>query len=180
MVPVYCILPTVAAYTVCYLVWTGEPGSDPSWSLERPLTASSLLLLLLLLFFWLPANRNLARSNRFLIKHRNHWSDCTVIMRNHWSDCTVIMRNHWSDFTVIMRNHWSDCTVIMRNLWSDCPVIMRNHWSDCTVIMRNHWSDCTVLFYCDLLILLLGIQLTHVQRYWGSTAKMELSYKIFL
>jgi hypothetical protein len=28
-------------------------------------------------------------------------------------------------------------------------------------------------------ILLRGIQLTHVQRYRGSTVKMELSYKIF-
>jgi hypothetical protein len=28
-------------------------------------------------------------------------------------------------------------------------------------------------------ILLRGIQLTHVQRYWGSTVKMVLSFKIF-
>jgi hypothetical protein len=28
-------------------------------------------------------------------------------------------------------------------------------------------------------ILLRGIQLTHVQRYWGSTVKMVFSYEIF-
>ena len=50
-----------------YLVCTGEPGSDPSWSLERPLTASSLLLLL---FFWLRPRRERARSSRLLTTWR--------------------------------------------------------------------------------------------------------------
>jgi hypothetical protein len=56
---------------------------------------------------------------------------------------------------------------------------------DCFLTTKIRMGYCFVKFLCwslpgtDTLILLRGIQLTHVQRDWGSTVKMELTFKIF-
>jgi hypothetical protein len=54
----------------------------------------------------------------------------------------------------------------------------------CLLRMMWHHRDHkvhrgTLVLTVHVPILLRGIQLTHVQRYWGSTVKMVVSYKIF-